>query len=378
MVDEPQPTSRRFRERQRRTRRQRRVNTVGTVLTFAVVALVVLVATDTWRLGDHGPTLASGKTKPVATAPDASNAIANLKVSNPPRPLSHAAPLRLWVGGDSLAGDLGYQLGPMLGNTGIVTAHVDYKVSSGLASHEVRDWPSHFPEENSQYRPEALVFMIGANDASIVGSAKDSSGNPAWQAKYRAQVDEMMNLLIGQNRTVFWIGSPTLGTKYDHGASEVDRVMREEAAKHPTSVVYIDAYSLFSENGEYSSYLDDATGERVRMRTGDGVHFTVEGAQYLAQKVYALLNSRWNLDTQAARAEPIPYTIEPSSGTIGGVHLSNHYHSSTTTAAPVTTQPTASTKPPATTAAPTTTKSTPTTGGSPTPTTDKKKNPPHT
>jgi hypothetical protein len=325
-------------------------------VTLAVVLLVALIATDTWRVGGHGPSLASGKTKPLPTAPSASNALAQLKTSHPARPLSHAAPLRLWVGGDSLAGDLGYQLGPMLTNTGVVSAHVDYKVSSGLASNAIRDWPANFTDENAQYQPESLVFMVGANDAPIVGTAKDASGQPAWEAKYRAKLDTMMDLLVGAtHRTVFWIGSPTLGTKYDHGASEVDRVMREEAAKRP-SIVYVDAYSLFSVNGEYSAYVNDASGERVRMRTGDGVHFTVAGAQFLAQKVYALLDSHWNLTTQAERSEPIPYTIEPKSGTIGGVHLTNHYHSTTTTAATVvTTAAPTTTKPTATTAAPTTT-----------------------
>jgi hypothetical protein len=366
MDDETQPTSRRSRLHQRRSRRQRRINTVGTLVTLAVVLLVVLFATDTWRIGGSGPTLASGKTKLSPTTVPASNAIDNLKKSSPPRPLSHAAPLRLWIGGDSLAGDLGYQLGPMLADTGIVTAHVDYKVSSGLASNNVRNWPEEFAQESSQYEPEATVFMIGANDAPIVGSAP-------WEDTYRAKVESMMKLLVGpQKRTVLWIGSPTLGTHYDHGAQEIDRVQREAAAEYPT-VVYVDAYQLFSVKGEYSSYVPDATGERVRMRTGDGVHFTVAGAEFLAQKVYALLDSRWNLGTQAERTEPIPYTIEPSSGTIGGVHLSNHYHSSpTTTAAPATTQAPVTTQAPTTTATPTTTapKSTTTTapkhGGGPT------------
>ena len=361
MVEQPQPTSRRFRERQRRTRRQRRVNTVGTLVTLAVVVLVVLVATDTWRVGGRGPTLASGKTKvATTTSPSPSNALANLRHTNPPRPLSHAAPLRLWVGGDSLAGDLGYQLGPMVAKTGIVTAHVDYKVSSGIASNNVRNWTNEFTNESPRYQPEAVVFMVGANDASIVGSATDVGSNPPWEATYRDKVDSMMNLLVGsEHRTVFWIGSPTMGTKYDKGAQALDQVMREEAAKRPT-VVYVDAYALFSENGVYSAYLDDATGQRVRMRTGDGVHFTVVGAEFLAEKVYKLLDSRWNLTTQSELTSPIPYTIEPSSGTIGGVHLSNHYSTTTTaptatTAAPTTTQPTATTAAPTTTAPKTTT-----------------------
>jgi uncharacterized protein len=359
MVDDSQPsTDRRSRERARRAARQRRMSIVGTVLTLGIVAIVALVATDTLRIGGNGPSLASGKTTATrATAPsNAGHEVEKLNKTKPPRPVSHAAPLRLWIGGDSISGELGFQLGPMVAKLGIVKAHVDYKVSSGLASDNVRDWPARFAQEQTQYQPEAIVFMVGANDAPIVGSALDATGAPAWEAKYRSQVDRMMDLLVGgpAERTVFWIGSPPLGTRYNHGAQEVDRVMREEATKRPT-VVYVDAYGLFASNGQYSVSLPDAKGNRVQMRTDDGVHFTVAGAQYLAEHVYKLLNARWKLAGQATPGTPIAYTIEPSSGSAGGVHIGNGGPAPTTpptTTAPTTSPPT--TKPPATTAPPTT------------------------
>jgi hypothetical protein len=351
------------------------MNIVGTVLTLAIVALVGLIATDTLRIGASGPTLASGKAATPATAPsDPGPVVANIKKSKPPRPLSHAAPLRLWIGGDSLAGDLGYQLGPMVAKLGIVRAHVDYKVSSGIASNNIRNWPDNFTQEQPQYQPEAVIFMVGANDAPIVG-------NNDWEAQYRSKVDQMMDLLVGgaAQRTVFWVGSPILGSHYNHGVEDVDRVMREEAAKRPT-VVYIDAYTLFSVNGEYSGSITDTHGNQVQMRTDDGVHFTVAGAQYLAEHVFKLLDTRWNLSGQAVLSTPIDYTIEPRSGTIGGVHLGNGQNGSggsnsgsatttaPTTAAPVTTTPktTPKTTPttiksPPTSTSPTTTGSTPTT-----------------
>jgi hypothetical protein len=344
-------TDRRSREIARRSSRQRRMNMVGTILTIAIVVAVALVATDTLRVGGRGPTLASGKTAPttLAKVANARGQVDKLKHNSPPRALSHAAPLRLWIGGDSLSGELGFQLGAMVSKLGIVQAHVDYKVSSGLASNNIRDWPTRFAQEQIQYQPEAVIFMVGANDASIVGSAVDAGGVPTWETEYRAKVDRMMDLLIGGplQRTVFWIGSPTLGTQYNHGASEVDRVMREEAAKRKT-VVYFDVFSLFAVNGEYSSSLTDATGQRVLMRSGDGVHFTINGAQYLADHVFTLLNSRWNLAGQTVvPATPIPYTIEPSNGTVGGVHITNPSNGnngsssgSATTTTPVTAAPT--------------------------------------
>jgi hypothetical protein len=352
MDDESQTsTDRRSREVMRRARRHRRVNMLGTILTLGIVVIVTLVATDTLRLGGTGPTLASGKTTLTnVTAPTNANPeIARIKRESPPRPLSHAAPLRLWIGGDSLSGELGFQLGPLVSKLGVVQAHVDYKVSSGLASNNIRDWPTHFEQEQSQYRPEAVIFMIGANDAPIVSSALDATGTPAWEATYRGQVDRMMDLLVGGStpRTVFWIGSPTLGTSENHGAEEVDRVMREEAAKRPT-VVYIDAYSLFSANGQYSASLTDAHGNPVQMRVGDGVHFTIAGAEYLAAHVYTLLNARWNLDGQAVPATPIEYTIEPAFDTVGGVPIGNGSNGSNSGSGSGTTVPPTTTPPPTT------------------------------
>ena len=58
-------------------------------------------------------------------------------------------PLRLWIGGDSLAGALGPALGELAGATGVVDDHVDYKVSSGL-DHGVRDWPEHAAERDGR------------------------------------------------------------------------------------------------------------------------------------------------------------------------------------------------------------------------------------
>lgn len=324
---------------------------VSFVLTVGIVTVVALVITDTLRVGGSGPTLASGKSivpKPTAPA-KAGPAVAKLKKRKPPRRLTHAAPLRLWIGGDSLSGELGYQLGPMLTKLGIVTTHVDYKVSSGLASNDVRNWPERFTQQQTQYQPEATVFMIGANDASIVGSALDGLGAPAWESEYRGRVAQMMDLLVGglAQRTVFWIGPPTLGTRYNHGAQELDRVMREEAVKHPT-IVYVDAFNLFSSNGEYSTFLTDSHGNSVRMRIGDGVHFTPAGAEFLAENVYKLLNSRWNLEGQADPSSPIGYTMEPSGDTISGVQLGNRSGNGSggssnttppTTSAPPTTAP---------------------------------------
>jgi hypothetical protein len=307
---------------------------------------------------------------------------------DPPRRLSHDQPLKLWIGGDSLAGSFGPALGQVAGATGVVDATIDYKVSSGLADQGIRDWPEHAAEAMTSEDPDAVVFIIGTNDAPIANTYDgDGDGKADWEQDYREKLDTMMRTLVGgsRHRTVFWLGPPTLGdSNLDRGAELLGPVMAQEARKFAPDVVYIDTYRLFEgSDGGYSSELPDATGEVVQVRISDGVHFTVDGAEYLGNIVWKLLDKRWDISKQAVPSQPIEYTIaEGSNDYVPGV--GDHYSSgnsgydddgSSSDTTPATDPPSETT--PATTPAtvkPTTPKTTPAT----TPHTTKPTSPPVT
>ena len=229
------------------------------------------------------------------------------------RPLSHAEPLRLWVGGDSLPGALGPALGDVAGATGVVDTHVDYKVSSGLEP-GVRNWQEYAAEAMEERDPEAVVFMIGTNDAIIVNSQDaNDDGIKDWEPTYRSRVASMMDLLVGgeKKRTVIWVGAPPMrDDTRDEDVVELNRVMREEAAKRNPYVIFVDSYQLFDdEDGAYTDRLE-IDGETVRVRVGDGVHLTPAGAGYLAAPVYALLDGRFHIAAQADTANPLGFTMQ--------------------------------------------------------------------
>jgi hypothetical protein len=233
------------------------------------------------------------------------------------RALDHEHPLRLWIGGDSLAGGLGFALGDMVGETGVTQALVDYKVSSGLASNDVRNWYSYASQQMETANPEAIVFIIGTNDWPAVSRLDaNNDGVADWTVAYRSQIDRMMELFIGKShRTVYWLGAPTLGTHaMDSAAVEIDKVMREEAEKHAPDVVYIDTYRLFSSSdGTYSRQILDENGKVITARISDGVHFTLDGAAYLARQVFKLLDAEWHLTKQADTEHPIAWTLSQNS-----------------------------------------------------------------
>jgi hypothetical protein len=304
-----------------RRRRRRRI------VVITVIVVVLLGSAGAFALTrDHDPTSNQAAAKHAGAAagrrPAELPEAKQLKRQAPPRALTHADPLRLWVGGDSLAGAVGPALGKIAGATGVVHTQVDYRVSSGIASDGVRDWPARAAQQMSQYYPEAVVFEVGTNDASIVNSHENADGVPEWEPAYRLRVARMMDTLRGppgHRRTVLWVAAPPMSLGWrDKGVRELNRVMREEAKKRAPDVVYVDAYKLFEgENGGYSSTVRTLQGvERVRI--GDGVHFTEAGADYLGAVLYSLLDSRWAIDKDADRAQPINWAESVGSSGNGG------------------------------------------------------------
>ena len=103
------------------------------------------------------------------------------------RPLSHAEPLRLWVGGDSLAGALGPALGDLAGATGVVDTHVDYKVSSGLEP-GVRDWQEYAAEAMDEQRPGSRRVHDRHERRDVVNSQDaNDDGVEDWEPTYRSR-----------------------------------------------------------------------------------------------------------------------------------------------------------------------------------------------
>jgi len=287
---EPAPTTgdtpaRRDRRRHRKRRQARRV--VGIVGAVLVIAAVALLAVDVVRLGGGDKPSLAGTLRASGNDDDSPAATTTTGARNC-RPLSSSEPLRLWVGGDSLAGSLGPELGKLAGATGVVQPYFDSRVSSGLSSPGFFDWPEHATTEMDRLNPEVVVFIIGTNDWTAV------SGD--WKEKYSASVDSMMKRLIGPGRTVYWLGAPTLKDKeQDDAVVEVDAVAQQVAQRH-SKVHYVDTYKLFSDtdgsDDAFAYDLPDERGTVTTMRAGDGVHLTMDGADYLARQVYKLVDAQ--------------------------------------------------------------------------------------
>ncbi len=353
---------------------------------IVIAAGFALLATETVRFGGGDrPTLAGA----VRAEPSASPS--STTTTTPGRkcraPLTVDDPLRLWVGGDSLAGSLGPALGKIAGDTGVVQPYFDSRVSSGLTSPTFFDWPAQAEKEMARLNPEIAVFIIGANDylapknRSTVGTSTTIDAptvtvapDEPWRVDYEARVESMLKMLEAPGRTVIWVGPPPFKNERDNeGVEQISEVEKEVVARHP-DVVFVDDYALFLDaDGKYAEKLPDDTGNLVSMRSGDGVHFTAEGGDRLAREVYTLVDAQCKTEAQKkagvikvaiqtpGSTQVAPGSTSRSGGSVSTLPPATAPPTTTapaTTAPPATSPPTTTTVPPTTTAAPTTTTTT--------------------
>lgn len=210
-------------------------------------------------------------------------------------------PLILYIGGDSMVG----QFGPMLDNraarSDMVESEVVYEFESGLSRPDFLDWPERLRAVSAELDPDAFVLFFGGNDAQAIympdGSWIDY-GTPEWEEEYRRRVDGVMTELEEAGHWVYWMGMPIVRSDTFRPRVELlNEIYESEAADHPR-VTFIESWSVFQgPDGGYSEYLTDADGDLVDMRLDDGVHLTTAGAIRLAEVVYQVIATDWDLPT---------------------------------------------------------------------------------
>ena len=198
-----------------------------------------------------------------------------------------ADPLTLYIGGDSMVGQFGGALQDLTGDTGVIeTTEVVYEFGSGITRPDFIDWPAKLAQVSAEQDPELIVLYFGGNDAQplqIDGVVYEPEADE-WQAEYRSRVNALMTQLQDAGHIVYWMGMPiprseTLEQRY----LMLNEIYESEADAHP-SVNYVPAWDTFAdENGNFSEFLPNASGDVVDMRLDDGIHYTTAGAYRIAR-----------------------------------------------------------------------------------------------
>jgi uncharacterized protein len=351
-MPQPHPSPRssrpsRAERRAHRTRRTRRGWWVGLIVAGGIVIGAAMAVGAAALLQDDGEPSATPPTTHRSTTTVARSS-ATTTVTTTPGPkcrsgLTADAPLRLWIAGDSLAWSVGNGLGKRAAATGVVAPVYESRVSSGVSSPGFFDWPKRVAEEIPRLDPEVVVFVMGTNDwMAPQPTPLDSSGQPAWKAKYEAQVQALVDALARDGRVLYWLGPPILkDSKQDVGAQAAATVIKGVIERNPDAH-FVDAHTLLdADDGTYTSTVD-VDSKKVLVRAGDGVHLTPEGGEFVGNALFDLIDQQCSL-----KAQSVPGSKQVVVETRGSTTVP--VGSSATTPSP---QPTTAATTPPTTAAP--------------------------
>ena len=294
-----------------RGRAQTRRGAAGAAATTAIAAVLVLLGSaalagcgDAAAGGDGtaakataSPPAAAGSPSPGASyagtspAPSASPSATPSGAADPETPLERPTkkdPMRVYFGGDSLAGMPGVMLAQLTQKNGLAKVKADYVESSRLTYGEPVDWPSRVRQQISDGHFDVGIFMIGANDSGMPMVAGDGSvmyPKKAWLEEYESRAKKIAALMLrGGADRVYWVGMPVMpSTSESKKMRDLNEVFEDVAASSP-DIVYVDSFDLLStKDGDF----------KASVRSGDGVHYTNDGAMIVAKAVWQAIKLDW-------------------------------------------------------------------------------------
>ncbi|HVI00398.1 MAG TPA: DUF459 domain-containing protein [Enhygromyxa sp.] len=236
------------------------------------------------------------KADPTAAQDDPEPAVAE---ADPVEPDDAAPqePRTVLILGDSLAATgFGALLEEKLDAHPDVVCYRKAKSASGLARPDFYDWFDQGARQVEFRKPDLVVVVMGGNDGQDLPAWKGSSrvnwDTAGWPGAYRARVDDFLGKVTapvegGDAARVLWLGLPQMGMRsLEKKLVLIRQIQQEAVAALGTGGVYLDTTQfLVDENGQLLSSAP-VQGKTRELRAEDGIHFTMSGSEYLADKVY--------------------------------------------------------------------------------------------
>lgn len=204
----------------------------------------------------------------------------------PPKPTVEKSPdaIRLAVFGDSLAVDLSKALERFYAEDPNLVVINQGVGDSGFVRTDFFDWDKAIGEQIAADSFDLAVVMIGVNDRqeiSVDGQSYNSL-TEQWSAVYQARLTSLLGQLRAARKPVIWLGLPPMAkSEYSAAIAQISNL--QKLAAFSGGAEFLEIYERFlGEDGKFSTYGPDVSGQNARMRKDDGIHFATAGADKLA------------------------------------------------------------------------------------------------
>lgn len=221
---------------------------------------------------------------PEQPAADAHSASAPANPTPPPVVL-HSGDTVLFAG-DSMMDSVAPHLQRRLKSEYRINSLNLSRQSTGLAYPSLFDWPATIEQTLAQNPGiKLLVVFLGPNDP---WDFPDPAGgrsylvfeSPPWEAEYRRRIRRIVQAAETAGVQLVWMGVPHMkSAKLNRQMRYLDSLYADEIQGR---AVWLPTAALLDEgSGEYRDTIA-IDGKNQRIRSKDGIHFTLTGQKYLA------------------------------------------------------------------------------------------------
>jgi len=225
------------------------------------------------------------------------------------------------VMGDSLANLLANGLDDALNNRPDVEVIHRAKPDSGLVRSDFYDWPKVASELLASDQKISIgVVLLGLNDRQPLreGETVHEPLSPRWLELYRDRVDAIANAFAAKRVPLIWVGAPPM----QNGRLSADMITFNDLYRQRVEKAggqYIDLWGGFVDaENRYVATGPDVSGQPVRLRLGDGIHFTAAGARKAAHFVDLVIR---RMIEAAPQNSVIALPVSPETGAPSALEL---------------------------------------------------------
>jgi hypothetical protein len=216
--------------------------------------------------------------------------------------------------GDNLAMHMAQGLQEALADKPEIAVLRKFKESSGLVRSDYYDWVKGAHDLlDSKEKIDVAVMLIGSNDDQPLqdGTSSYEIRSDKWNEIYTQRIDAIAAEFKAKKIPLLWVGVPIMRNENLSSAmAYINGLYREEAAK--AGATFIDTWEGFvDEEGQYSDFGPDVSGQKQRLRAADGVHFTRAGTRKLAGFVEAAVRQAYD---QAAPPVDLKAIVDGETG----------------------------------------------------------------
>ncbi|MDC9589291.1 DUF459 domain-containing protein [Xenorhabdus sp. XENO-10] len=167
------------------------------------------------------------------------------------------------------------------------------KQSTGLSYPGFFDWPRTISDAlrtNSDIK--LVVVFLGPNDPWDMPSRRGGPylkfASENWEKLYRQRIETILNDARQHKVDIIWVGPPNMRQKkLSSSMVYLNKLYQTEMEK--MGEIYVAVNDMFKyQSGNYSDYVGDGSST-IKLRSGDGIHFSLKGQQTIADYLFSLI-----------------------------------------------------------------------------------------